>query len=45
VNLGDPVGAEVLDDLIERPRHRVERRELLDQAVAALDGLVSGSVQ
>jgi hypothetical protein len=40
-DLGDLVAAEVLNDLIERARHGVERRELLDEAIAALDGLTA----
>ena len=38
-HFGDHVGTEALDDLVQRARHRRQRGELLDQAVAARDGL------
>ena len=38
-HLGDHVGAEALHDLIERAMNRRQRRQLLDQAVAARDGV------
>ena len=40
-DLGHPVCAEVLHDLVERPRHRVQRRQVLDQPVAPLHGLAA----
>ena len=40
-HLGDHVGAEALDDLVERAGHGRQRGELLDQAVAARDGLAA----
>ena len=40
-HLGDHVGAEALDDLVERAGNGRERGELLDQAVAAGDGLAA----
>ena len=38
-HFGDDVGAEALDDLVERAGNRRQRRQLLDQAVAARDGV------
>ena len=33
------IGAEAVQDLVERALHRRQRRQMLDHAVAALDGL------
>jgi len=38
-DLGHDIGAEALDDLVERAGHRLKRCEPLDQLVAAGDGL------
>ena len=40
-DLGDHVGAEALDDLVERALHGRQRGELFDQRVAARDGLAA----
>ena len=40
-DLRDHVGAEALHDLVERALHRRQRRELLDQPVAAFDGVAA----
>jgi hypothetical protein len=37
-HFGDKIGAEAVQDLIERAIHRRQRRQMFDQAVAALDG-------
>ena len=36
-HLGDELGTEAVQDLIERALHRRQRRQVLDHAVAALD--------
>src|SRR5579875_1231881 len=40
-DFGDQIGAESLDDLVERAGYGRERSELLDQPVAACDGLAA----
>ena len=40
-DLGHLLAAEVLHDLVERARHRVQRRQVLDQPVAPLHGLAA----